>query len=105
MDKLTPDMLITFLAVAAVLIGFVILCWNLLDKIKAARKPHDALTQWQSDTNTKLATDKKRIDTLEDGQRVMLRGINALISHGINGNSVDKLTKSQTEIMEYLIGK
>ena len=103
MDKLTPDALVTFLWVAAALIAFVLAVWSLIDHIKKARKPKDDLQQWQRETDAKLASDKKRLDTLEDGQKVMLRGINAIISHEINGNSIDKLQKSQNEIMEYLI--
>lgn len=105
MDKITPDMIQTSLIVAAALIGFVLLVWNLIDKIKSAKKPAVDLMRWQQETNTKLDRDNKRLNTLEDGQKVMLRGINALISHEINGNSVDKLNKSQSEIMEYLIDR
>ena len=103
MDKITPDMIQTSLIVAAALIGFVLLVWSLVDKIKSAKKPAVDLARWQQETNSKLDRDNKRLNTLEDGQKVMLRGINALISHEINGNSIDKLSKSQNEIMEYLI--
>lgn len=103
MEKITPDMIQTSLIVAAALIGFVLLVWSLIDKIKSAKKPAVDLARWQQETNNKLDRDNKRLNTLEDGQKVMLRGINALISHEINGNSVDKLNKSQNEIMEYLI--
>lgn len=103
MDKLTPEMLMTFLIVAAALIGFVLLIWQLVDKIRGARKPNDDLKRWQQDTDGKLNSDKKRLDALEDGQKVMLRGINALVSHELNGNSADKLRQSQQEILNYLI--
>jgi hypothetical protein len=103
MDKITPDMIMTSLIVAAALIGFVLLVWSLIDKIRSARKPAADLVRWQQETNAKLDNDNKRLNTLENGQKVMLRGINALISHEINGNSADKLNKSQNEIMEYLI--
>lgn len=105
MDKITPDMLITFLIVAAALIGFALVCWNLIDKIRAARKPKDDFIKWQRDIDDKLKNDKSRIEHLEDGQNVMLRGINAIISHEINGNSVDNLKKSQEEILNYLTGR
>lgn len=105
MDKITPDMLMTFLIVAAVLIAFALSCWTLAEKIKKAREPKDKLAQWQQETDDKLQNDKKRLDSLEKGQGVMLRGINAIISHEINGNSTDKLTKSQQEIMDYLIDR
>ena len=105
MDKLTPDALITFLWVAAALVAFILAVWSLIDHINKARKPKDDLAQWQRETEAKLANDKKSIDSLENGQRVVLRGINAIISHEINGNSLDKLQKSQTEILDYLIDK
>lgn len=105
MDKLNPEMLMTFLIVAAALIGFVLLIWQLIDKIRTARKPNDDLKAWQRDTDGKLNADKKRLDALEDGQRVMLRGINALVSHELNGNSSDKLRQSQQEIINYLIDR
>ena len=105
MDKITPDMLMTFLIVAAVLIGFVLTCWALIDKIRAARKPKADLEHWQRETDTKLKHDKERLDVLEDGNRVICRGILALLSHEINGNSTDKLKASQSEITNYLIDR
>ena len=105
MDKLTPEMLMTFLIVAAVLISFVMLCWNLIDKIRAARKPKDELQGWQRETDEKLKRDKERLDILEEGNKVICRGILALLSHEINGNSTDKLKASQSEITNYLIDR
>lgn len=67
----------------------------------------------------KLATDKSRLDehtrilgthqdqlsNIEQGNKVLCRGILALLSHEINGNSNDKLKASQAEITNYLIDK
>lgn len=67
----------------------------------------------------KLATDKTRLDehtrilgshqdqlsNIERGNKVMCRGILALLSHEINGNSDDKLKESQQEITNYLIDR
>ena len=105
MDKLTPEMLMTFLVVAAALIGFVLLIWQLVDKIRAARKPNQDLSNWQRETDEKLKRDKERLDVLEDGNKVICRGILALLSHEINGNSTDKLKASQSEITNYLIDR
>ena len=105
MDKITPDMLMTFLIVAAVLIGFILTIWSLIDKIRAARKPKTDLEHWQIETDAKLKNDKERLDVLEDGNRVICRGILALLSHEINGNSTDKLKASQSEITNYLIDR
>ena len=105
MDKITPDMIMTFLIVAAALVGFVLLIWQLADKIRAARKPNIDMSNWQHETDEKLKRDKERLDILEDGNRVICRGILALLSHEINGNSSDKLKASQTEITNYLIDR
>lgn len=105
MDKVTPDMFKTFMIVAAALAAFVLLILNIAEKIKAVRKPSHDLTKWRSDTDGKLKRDNERIDTLEDGQKVICRGILALLSHEINGNSIDKLTASHTEITNYLIDR
>ena len=71
------------------------------------------------DVDRKLANDKVRIDdhalwlarhteqisAIEESQKVLCRGILALLSHEINGNSDDKLRASQQEITNYLIDK
>ena len=95
----------TFLVVAAALIAFIMLIWNLIDKIRAARKPKDDLARWQGEVTGKLKSDKEKIEYLEEGQGVMLRGINAIISHELNGNSVQSLKDSQQEILNYLTHK
>ena len=48
---------------------------------------------------------RKRMDSMEAGQRAICRGVLALLSHEINGNSVDKLKEAQTGISNYLIDK
>ena len=105
MDKITPDMWEPFLIVTAALVAFALACLSLNEKIKKAREPKDELAKWQKETDDKLQNDKKRLDYLEKGHGVILRGIDAIISHEVNGNSVDKLKKSQQEIMDYLIDR
>lgn len=93
------------LVVAAAFIGFALLVWGLVDRIRAARKPQEELAKWQGEVAGKLKSDKEKIEYLEEGQGVMLRGINAIISHEINGNSVQSLKDSQQEILNYLTHK
>lgn len=57
------------------------------------------------DHTQKLATISARNDSLEIGQRALCRGVLALLSHEINGNSVEKLQDAQTGINNYLIDK
>ena len=59
--------------------------------------------EWRRDVNKKLDSDDKRIQHLEEGNKVKCKALRALLSHGINGNSVDKLEKAMTELDEYLI--
>ena len=72
-----------------------------------------------AEIDQKLATDKSRLDEhtrilgthqdkladIDRGNKVQCRGILALLSHEINGNSTDKLKESQQEITNYLINK
>ena len=105
MDKITPDALMTFLWVGAALIAFTLSIWALIEKIMKARQPALDSAQWRRETDAKLDRDKKRIDSLEDGNKVLLRGILAMLNHEITGNSVDKLKAAQDEITKYLITK
>ena len=56
-----------------------------------------------SDHEEKLKNDYVRINELEDGTRIIMRAMMAILSHEINGNSTDKLEKSLEEIQQYLI--
>lgn len=103
MKDVTPNDLLTFLWVGAALIAFVLAVWALVDKVKNAYKPGHDLRQWQRDTDAKLAMDKKRIDSLEEGQKVLCKGMLAMLNHEITGNSVDKLKAAQQGLTDYLV--
>ena len=105
MKDLTPDALITFLWVGAALVAFTLAVWGLIEKIKKARQPALDAAQWRRDTDTKLKRDKERIDSLEDGNRVMMRGQIAMLNHIITGNSIDKLKEAKDEMIKYLTAK
>lgn len=105
MKDLTPDALMTFLWVAAALVAFTLAVWGLIEKIKKARQPATEAEQWRRYTDAKLDKDKQRIDSLEEGNKVLMRGILAMLGHEITGNSVDKLKAAQEEITKYLISK
>lgn len=52
---------------------------------------------------TQLNAQKSRTDRLDNDNKALLHGMSALLSHEINGNSVDKLTKTQEALHNYLI--
>ena len=96
LDKVTPDNIMTFLWVGAALVAFALSVWTLVDKIKKA-------SEWKRGMTRKLESDNKRIESLEEGNKAICRGVLALLSHEINGNSVDKLTSARDGLTEYLI--
>ena len=95
------DFAIVLLAIA----GFVVLLGNVIATLKHWKKPHEDILQWRRSVDSKLDRDNDRLKSMEDGNKVICRGILALLSHEINGNSDDKLKASQTEITNYLIDR
>jgi len=91
--------------VLVAILGFVVLLGNAIKTYKGWKAPVDDLKTWQNGVDDKLKKDNKRLETLEEGNRVICRGIMALLSHEINGNSNEKLKKSLDEIQEYLLEK
>ena len=105
MESLSLVQIRDFVIVALAILAFIVLIGNFIKTIKDWRKPHDDLEAWRTDVNSKLDADNRRLNELEEGNRVICRGILAMLSHEINGNSNDKLLASQTEITNYLINK
>lgn len=103
MENLTLEQIRDFLIVLVALLAFVVLLGNFIKTIKGWKQPHDDLEAWRNDVNGKLDRDNRRLNDLEEGNRVICRGILALLSHEISGNSDDKLRSSQAEITNYLI--
>jgi hypothetical protein len=64
-----------------------------IEDIKAKLEAHDKM----------LARDKERLDDMEELHTVLLRSIKSILSHEVNGNSVDKMKQSVQEIDDYLI--
>ena len=79
---------------------------------KLRDSPVTQLTERVDRHDELLKKDKDRIDAMQDritdmGRQntIMLRGVRALLSHEVNGNSTDKLKSSMTEIDDYLINR
>jgi len=105
MESITLAQLKDFGIVALAVMAFVVLLGNVFKTISGWRKPHNDMETWKQNVNKKLDGDNKRLEILEGGNRVICRGILAMLSHEINGNSNDKLLASQQEIQNYLIDK
>lgn len=105
MGELTLTQVRDFVIVLLAILAFVVLLGNFIKTVKGWKQPHDDLQSWRRDVDTKLNNDNQRLNDLEEGNRVICRGILAMLSHEINGNSNDKLLASQQEITNYLINK
>jgi hypothetical protein len=71
-------------------------------KLQARVDRHDELLQKDKDRLDAMET---RMQDMGEQSTIMLRGVLALLSHEINGNSNEKLQKSYDEIDEYLLPK
>lgn len=114
MEQLTYDKFLTALVVILLLAG----AYNtIMQTVKTRREekklrdsPVAQLKERVDRHDELLAKDKDRLDAMESRMQdmgeqstIMLRGVRALLSHEINGNSVDKLNASLDEIDNYLI--
>lgn len=75
------------------------------DEKRRREQPVTTLEEQVRDHEEKLKKDNGRLKELEDGNRIMMRAMMALLSHDINGNSNDKLRESLDEIQQYLIDR
>lgn len=53
----------------------------------------------------RLKRDHKRLNDLEEANRIQMRALMAMLHHEIDGNSTEGLKKSYDEIQQYLIDK
>lgn len=116
LTDLTFGQLIGAVAVILVLIGaynqIMAALKNHRDAKKIRESPLHELTSRVDRHDEMLALDKTRLDKLEaqgtdlqEQNRIVLRGLLAMMSHELNGNSVEKLRESLAEINNYLINR
>ena len=96
MDKVTPENFMTFLWVAAAVVAFVLAVWSLVEKIRKA-------TSHKRDIEQQLEIMHSQLQTQGEIQQEMCKGVLALLSHEINGNSIEKLTAAQASLTGSLV--
>ena len=92
-----------FAIVAIAIMGFIVLLGNVIKVFKEWRKPGMSEKEWREEVDRKLDSDNKRIESLEEGNKVICRALIAMLSHEINGNSKEKLQTAMTDLQNYLI--
>ena len=80
--------------------------------VKAAKQPAKKVDERLSALEHKVEehenyfdNDKKRLEEMEQGNKVTQRAILALLSHGIDGNDIDAMKAAKKELQDFLIGK
>lgn len=115
-EDITFQQIIGLLAVVLVMLGaynvIMTAIKNRREEKRLRESPMMQLKERVDRHDELLAKDKDRLDAMESRMRdmgeqstIMLRGVRALLSHEINGNSDDKLKASMVEIDDYLIGR
>ena len=102
--------------IVVVVIAFLVSCFNLWDKIdsrlKAANAPTkrleervEKLEKQNEQYDTQFSKDLRRLNAIEEGNKVTQRALLALLKHSIDGNEVEELKKASNELTEYLISR
>ena len=52
-----------------------------------------------------LARDKKRLDSLDEGNRATQRALLALLDHGIDGNNITQMQQAKEALQNHLINR
>lgn len=105
MDKITGADLRGFIVVLAALVVFAGGILSLVKNWRDLRKPSSDVTRWRSDTDAKLDRDNKRLNALEEGNKVLCLGMLAMLNHEITGNSIEKLRNAQEQMNSYLVNR
>ena len=80
--------------------------------VRAAKAPNDEqdrrITNVENDVKDIkgfLANDNTRLNSLEKGNGVWMRGMLALLGHGLDGNNQKEMESARKELEEYLINR
>lgn len=76
--------------------------FKLIDKHKKPDKNRDELLKKHSEM---LDNDNKRLKELEEGNKVIMQALLAIMSHELDGNHTLQLRQAHDSLKEYLISK
>ena len=57
------------------------------------------------EVDTFLAIDKKRLDSMDEGNRATQRALLALLDHGIDGNNIEQMQHAKEALQNHLINR
>ena len=71
--------------------------------IKWWQKPDKDRDEMLNEHEKKLDNDHKRLLELEEGNKVMMQAMLAMMSHSIDGNHIEDLKQARDDLQKYLI--
>lgn len=85
---------------------------NAISKVlQAAKKPNAEQDKRIASLETQvesikvfLAKDKNRLDNMDDGQRVTMQALLAILDHNLDGNNYDQMRNAKDALQKHLIG-
>lgn len=95
----------SFVTVLVAISAILATVWGGVNVIKEAMKPLRVLDERVDDVEEKLDRDNRRIQDLEESNRLVLKAIDNLIGHELSGTHQEELRKVQAEIHQYLINR
>lgn len=97
------------LLAAGVVILAVLAAWNTvwtsIKNYREAKRPRDDEKARLDALEKHVDNDNRRLNELEESNRLMLRAISQLIEHEVTGNHDGELRKVQQDINTYLINR
>lgn len=101
----------------AVIIAFLLSAFNLWDRVdarkKAAQEPTKKLESRvealediiKNEYENRFKSDLRRIEILEEGNRITQKALLALLAHARDGNNTKQLEDAENDLKEYLINR
>ena len=90
---------------AAVIALIVALAKKSQEPTKGLSRRLDLLEDKVNEHEDLLASDNKRLKSIEEGNRVTQRAILSLLKHGIDGNAVEDMQMAKRDLEDYLLSK
>lgn len=95
--------------------------WNMVEqRVKSTKMPTSNLEERVSLIEKKLefeikatfaeydarfGRDKQKIEAIEEGNKVTMQALRALLKHSIDGNNIEGLEKAEEKLSEYLVNR
>jgi exonuclease VII small subunit len=107
--KITPADLVLYGGLLLTILNIIDRSTILKEKTEKPRKELeervDSLDNRIAEIENKLKNYDYRVIQLEDGVKVLLKSMSALLSHSIDGNNLEEMKDARDDLNEYLISK